>query len=140
MPLAVALSLYVIAAVALVAGGGAGLIALLEPADRGIARIVASEPAAATAPVAAPATDMPPQPVAANRVPAWIAPTPIYDLPAPQVAKRDIAKAKKKASDKARKARTAKPRRDHIPDLNADARSAYGYAGPPRAVFGHEMP
>lgn len=152
MPVAIALLLYAIATFALVAGGGAGLMALVEPADHGMARIVAAGSASASVPAAAPdsvdlMSETPPEPDEA-RPPAWIVPTPRYDMPAPQVAKRDVENAKKMAGDRKRKARAAKSRRDHIPDLGADARSAYGYAGPPRAgferdlraVFGREMP
>ncbi len=149
MPLVLALLLYSAGACALVTGAGLGLMALADPFDRGILNIaqIAAVPVA-VAPVdiarvasadAAPGADSP------DRVPAWIAPTPKYDLPTPQVARRDVENAKKMAGDRARKARISRQKRKpwQVPDMNADARAAYGYApgsAPQRLFFGTNIP
>lgn len=142
MPLALSLLLYAAAALALVAGGSVGLVVLLEPANRGVAKIVASGSASAAMPPVLPLSDTPIAPDAASRPPAWIVPTTRYDLPTPQIAKRAVDKANQVAADRKRKARIARQRRSPArqPDLGADARAAYGYAGPPRSLFGSEMP
>jgi hypothetical protein len=140
MPLVITLLLYASAALALIAGGSAGLLALVEPANRGIADIVATGSASTAMPPVLPLSDTPPAPGAASQAPAWIVSTPRYDLPAPQIARRDVEQAKKMA-DRQRKARMARQTRPaRLPDFGADVRAAYGYAGPPRSLFRREMP
>lgn len=149
MPLPAALLLYACSALLLVGAGGIGLVALVEPANRAMYDI-AHPPDAVAVPIVAATTgadEPPPDAASAHRLPAWIAPTPVYDLPPPQTARRDLENAKKAAAA-ARKARIAKQRRKRPPlpgvpahpPMNNEAGSAYGYAAPPRIFFRYDIP
>lgn len=140
MSFAVPMLLYLSCASVLMAAGGIGLSVVLQSThqrfsenalyDVAVAPIAPVALAAETEPAPAPETS------SVNRAPAWIAPTPKYDLPTPQIAKRAIENAKKAAGDSARKAGIAKQRRERgQPGINDDALSAYGYAGQPRLFF-----
>jgi hypothetical protein len=79
---------------------------------------------------------------AADAPPAWIAPTPKYDLPTPPIARRAVEAARQSAERQQRVKAARQQRRDRLqpPGMSDDASSAYGFAGRPRLFFHPGMP
>jgi hypothetical protein len=135
MPLVIPLLLYLGCAAALMAAGGIGLAVLLEPEGSRFPDAAARAGTVGVAPV----EEFMPR--AVDAPPAWIAPTPKYDLPTPPIAKRAV-EAARKAAERQQRAKAARQRRDRSqpPGMSDDASSAYGFAGRPRLFFHPGMP
>ncbi len=135
MPLVVTLLLYLGCASALIAASGIGLSMLIEadgsPSSGSTMRLATTGAAPAEFEFESRAADAPP---------AWIAPTPKYDLPTPPIAKRAVEAARKSAERQRRVKAARQQRHDRLQtEMGGDA-AADGFGGRPRLFFNPGMP